>query len=328
MTGNLTINGSTSGTASANRGFAIPKSGLGAIHITGAEGGTTGSADTVPLITFPGSSNVTTEVQGGIYLSQNSSTGTSVAIATTDSYSAGPKLGLEVYDNGDVKVSRGKLFIGSVASTTGTEALMIVSGEVKSRTLGSNAFNSTAYLEDITPATPSVDSATVVGETIEIVFSQSTTAGVDYYQVWSAVGSSGSYGMIAHIPQEDVASTMTVIDATFNVSETMYYRVYAVKSGIYSSAGTISRAFNASALDVANMSVVNLNTAYYIQYEMPDSRFVDHVEIYMDAEATASNLTRTGATLVYSGNNTSYMYKIGSNDLDKYHQFWVEVVES
>ena len=134
--------------------------------------------------------------------------------------------------------------------------------------------------------------------------------------------------MIAHVPQEDVASSMTVIDATFNVSDTMYYRVYAVKSGIYSTAGTISRAFSASALDVANMSVVNLNTAYYIQYEMPDSRFVDHVEIYMDAEATASNLTRTGATLVYSGNNTSYMYKIGSNDLDKYHQFWVEVVES
>ena len=185
------------------------------------------------------------------------------------------------------------------------------------------------YLEDITPATPSVSSATVVGETIEITFSESSTSGVDYYQVWSAVGSStGSYGLIAHIPQEDVASTMTVIDATFSVSDTMYYRVYAVKSGVYSTAGTTSRAFSASALDVANMSVVNLNTAYYIQYEMPDSRFVDHVEIYMDAEATASNLTRTGATLVYSGNNSSYMYKIGANDLDKYHQFWVEVVES
>jgi len=242
---------------------------------------------------------------------------------------SGTRTSNNVTFSGTVTVA-GRMYVSTVdANATSTTALVLgASNEIEKRTLGSNAFNSTAYLEDITPATPSVDSATVVGETIEIVFSESTTAGVDYYQVWSAVGSSGSYGMIAHIPQEDVASSMTVIDATFSVSDTMYYRVYAVKSGIYSTAGTTSRAFSASALDVANMSVVNLNTAYYIQYEMPDSRFVDHVEIYMDAEATASNLTRTGATLVYSGNNTSYMYKIGANDLDKYHQFWVEVVES
>jgi hypothetical protein len=231
--------------------------------------------------------------------------------------------------SGTVTVA-GRMYVSTVdANATSTTALVLgTSNEIEKRTLGSNAFNSIAYLEDISPATPSVDSATVVGETIEIAFSQSSTPGVDYYQVWSAVGSGGSYGMIAHVPQEDVASSMTVIDATFDVSDTMYYKVYAVKSGIYSTAGTINRAFSSAALDVSNMSVVNLNTAYYIQYEMPDSRFVDHVEIYMDAEATASNLTRTGATLVYSGNNTSYMYKIGANDLNKYHQFWVEVVES
>jgi hypothetical protein len=231
--------------------------------------------------------------------------------------------------SGTVTVA-GRMYVSTVdANATSTTALVLgTSNEIEKRTLGSNAFNSIAYLEDISPATPSVDSATVVGETIEIAFSQSSTPGVDYYQVWSAVGSGGSYGMIAHVPQEDVASSMTVIDATFDVSDTMYYKVYAVKSGIYSTAGTINRAFSSAALDVSNMSVVNLNTAYYIQYEMPDSRFVDHVEIYMDAEASAANLTRTGATLVYSGNNTSYMYKIGANDLNKYHQFWVEVVES
>jgi hypothetical protein len=232
--------------------------------------------------------------------------------------------------SGTVTVA-GRMYVSTVdANATSTTALVLgSSNEIEKRTLGSNAFNSIAYLEDISPATPSVDSTAVVGETIEITFSQSSTPDVDYYQVWSAVGSStGSYGMIAHVPQEDVASSMTVIDATFSVSDTMYYRVYAVKSGIYSTAGTANRAFSAAALDVANMSVVNLNTAYYIQYEMPDSRFVDHVEIYMDAEAASGDLTRTGATLVYSGNNSSYMYKIGSNDLDKFHQFWVEVIES
>jgi hypothetical protein len=134
--------------------------------------------------------------------------------------------------------------------------------------------------------------------------------------------------MIAQIPDTDFAATMTVVDAAFEVSGDITYRVYAVKSGIYSTPGTVSATFTASSLEVTNMSVVSLNTAYYIQYDMPNSRFVDNVEIYMDAEAASGDLTRTGATLIYSGSNTSYMYQIGASDLDKFHQFWVEVIES
>ena len=177
------------------------------------------------------------------------------------------------------------------------------------------------------PEPPVVTATNIVGETIEVVFDQSPTSNVDYYQVWSSVDG-GSYGMIAQIPQSDIAATMTVIDASFSISGTISYRVYAVSNGIYSDPAEASQAFATPTLDVVNMSVVNLNTAYYIQYEMPDSRFIDHIEIYMDIETSSANLTRTGASLIYSGNNTSYMYQIGASDLDKFHQFWVEVVES
>jgi hypothetical protein len=177
------------------------------------------------------------------------------------------------------------------------------------------------------PNPPTITATNVVGETIEVVFNQSSTSDIDYYQVWSSA-SGGSYGMIAQIPQSDIAATMTVIDAEFSVSGTMSYRVYAVKNGIYSNPAEASQAFTAPTLDVVNMSVVNLNTAYYIQYDMPDSRFVDHIEIYMDSEASSGSLSRTGATLVYSGNNTSYMHQISGAALNNYHQFWVEVIES
>ena len=50
------------------------------------------------------------------------------------------------------------------------------------------------------------------------------------------------------------------------------------------------------------------------------------MEIYKDAETTSGALARSGAALVYSGRNPSYKYNIGSSDMDKYHQFWVEVV--
>jgi hypothetical protein len=177
------------------------------------------------------------------------------------------------------------------------------------------------------PAPPVVNATNIVGETIEVVFEPSPEPNIDYYQVWSSVAG-GSYGMIAQVPKSDFAATMTVIDDSFTVSGTISYRVYAVRHGIYSDPATASKAFATPTLDVINMSVVNLNTAYYIQYDLPDSKFVDHVEIYMDVEAVNTNLNRTGATLVYSGSNTNYMYQIGASDLDKYHQFWVEVIES
>jgi hypothetical protein len=48
----------------------------------------------------------------------------------------------------------------------------------------------------------------------------------------------------------------------------------------------------------------------------------------MDTETSSGSLSRTGASLVYSGNNTSYMYQISGAALNNYHQFWVEIIES
>jgi hypothetical protein len=79
-------------------------------------------------------------------------------------------------------------------------------------------------------------------------------------------------------------------------------------------------------LDVSSMSVIADTNSFYIQYELPDTRFLDHVEIYKDVESTSNALSRSGAALVYSGRNPSYKYNISNSDLNNYHQFWVEVV--
>jgi hypothetical protein len=177
----------------------------------------------------------------------------------------------------------------------------------------------------LTPTTPGGIVATIVGETIEIAFNQSTTSNIDYYQVWSS-DDGGDYGIIGQIAPSDFSSTMTVVDTTFVTGGTMSYRVYAVKSGVYSPAGTVSKAYTVSALSVTNMTVVNLNTAYYIQYEKPLSRFIDHVEIYMDSQTTSAALSRSNASIVYSGQNASYMRNVGTSN--NFHQFWVEIVTS
>ena len=117
---------------------------------------------------------------------------------------------------------------------------------------------------------------------------------------------------------------MTVVDTSFSTGGTMSYRIYAVKSGVYSSPGTTSKTYTVGALDVTDMTVINLNTAYYIQYEKPASRFIDHIEIYMDSQTTQGALNRSNASIIYSGQNTSFMKSVGVSN--NFHQFWVEVV--
>lgn len=224
------------------------------------------------------------------------------------------------YFNTEIRVDTG--IIGSY-----NEDLQLRRAGSTKITLGTSVTTFANYITVPQPTPPTFSAANIVGETIEIVFEQSGTSGVDAYQVWSSVNN-GSYGLIANIPTQDIAATMTAIDAVFSVSGDQAYRVYAIKNGIYSDPAEGSVAYTASGIDVVNMSVVNLNTAYYIQYDMPASRFVDHIEIYMDAEDSSGSLSRTGATLVYSGNNTNYMYQIAAADMNKFHQFWVEVIES
>tara|TARA_R110002167_G_scaffold343721_1_gene552886 strand:- start:621 stop:1916 length:1296 start_codon:yes stop_codon:yes gene_type:complete len=186
-------------------------------------------------------------------------------------------------------------------------------------------FSNLPFATNVAPTAPSSLVATIVGETIEIQFAASTTSNIGYYQVWSS-DDGGDYGIIGQISPTDFSSTMTVVDTTFVTGGTMSYRVYAVKNGVYSSAATVSKSYTVSALSVTAMTVVNLNTAYYIQYEKPASRFIDHIEIYMDSQATQAALNRSNASIVYSGQNASYMRNV--NTSNNFHQFWVEVVTS
>ena len=225
-----------------------------------------------------------------------------------------------------------KLKRGTTTPTTSN----IVSGEVAIDTSAQKLYiNDSGTIKEIgggttitTPSAPSITSTASVGETIEVVFNASSTSNIGRYEVYSSVNG-GDYGLIATITPNDFAATMTVVDASFSTTGVaIAYRVYAVKNGVYSSAATASRTYTTPSLDVSNLSVIPETNAFHIQYEFPDSRFVDHIEIYKDVETTLGALSRTGASLIYSGDATSYVYNIGTADLAKYHQFWVEVVTS
>ena len=186
--------------------------------------------------------------------------------------------------------------------------------------------HASAFQTVTAPNSPSITSTTVVNETIELVFGQSSTSGVTRYEVWGDSATGSDYSLIAIIPSQDAAASRSVIDSSFDTDGTVAYRVYAVKNGVYSTAATTTKSFTIPSLDVSNMSVVADITAFHVQYDLPDTRFMDHIEIYKDAETTLSALSRTGAALVYSGSSDNFTYTIPTADLDKFHQFWVEVV--
>ena len=204
-------------------------------------------------------------------------------------------------------------------TTTETSAVVVdSSGVLSKRVLGSNAFTSD------TVAAPTSLVTSVVNDTINVTFTASTTTDVSQYLVFSSVAG-GDYGLISVIPPEDFASTMSVIDNSFDVPGTQAYRVYAVKNGNYSSPLTGSRAFTAGTVEVLNMSVINLNKAFYVQWSPPSAkgRFVTAYNLYKHENGTAADLDEDSATLIYSGTNTNFMYTISGADNDSFHKFWV-----
>ena len=119
---------------------------------------------------------------------------------------------------------------------------------------------------------------------------------------------------------------MSFVDTTFTDTGTINYRIYAIRYGIYSTAATTSVSFSQPSLDVTNFSAIADLNNFYLQYEKPDSRFLDHIEIYVDTDAASANLARSSATLIYSGDNASYVHTISASDRNNFHQFWVECV--
>jgi hypothetical protein len=175
------------------------------------------------------------------------------------------------------------------------------------------------------PSAPTSVTSTIVGQTIDLTFNASSTSSIDAYLVYSSVDGS-DYGLIQVIPPADFSSTMSVIDTAFTHTGTQAYRVYAMKYGILSSAGTASVSYTVSSAEPSNVEVINMNNAYYVQWNPPstNARFVTSYNVFKHEASTAGALLRASASLVYSGLNTNYMYQINGNNNNNFHQFWVE----
>ena len=229
---------------------------------------------------------------------------------------SGPIPTLNVVGGSGITASADCIAVDStVVRTTGTQTIG-----------GTKTFTGSVTISNMAaPNAPASVTTTIVGETIDVTFAASTTSDIDNYLVYSSIAGS-DYGLISVITPEDFAASMSVIDNAFTETGTQAYRVYAMKNGVLSSATTGSVAYTVSSADPTTMSVIDLNNAFYIQWNPPssNSRFVTVYNVYKDENAVQANLLRSNATLVYSGTNTNFMNQINGTNNNNFHQFWVE----
>ncbi|MGD9697602.1 hypothetical protein [Acinetobacter sp.] len=176
------------------------------------------------------------------------------------------------------------------------------------------------------PAAPTNLVLSQISDSIQVQFDASATTSIDEYEVWASVGDQSSYGLVGVIPKDDMLTTMAILDDTFERVTTIYYRVYAIKSGNRSSALSGSITATGMVTDVSGLKVDNFLNFYFIQYSKPQDRRLDHIEIKMHKNAVQGSLSEASATLIYSGLADSYLYKIPEVDEGLYHQFWVYTI--
>ena len=247
--------------------------------------------------------------------------------------------------SGDVYINDGLTVNGVIAATGGTSTTwneahdnMIISASVsgtstKTLTLNQNDGGTiTASWSDLqgttvtAPSAPTNLNLSIVNNTVNVTFNASSTSNIDQYLVFGSANG-GDYSLISVIEPASMSATMSVIDDSFDDSGAQAYRVYAMKTGVMSNALSGSITYTVTTpVEPTNMSVVNLNTAFYIQWDPPSSnaRFVTAYNVYKHEHASQGSLSRSSATLIYSGMNKSYMYEISGNNNLNYHQFWVE----
>ena len=149
---------------------------------------------------------------------------------------------------------------------------------------------------------------------------------VDYYEAWSSVTATDDHVLIGKVLASDITgSTVSLLDDGYETSSTtIYYRVLAVNKGQRSNVLSGSLSVSNTAADPTNMNVVPLTGAYYVQYDIPNDPKLANVTVKKYAAATAALAdNESSATVIYTGDNNSYMFTVPSGDSTKYHKFWV-----
>ena len=146
----------------------------------------------------------------------------------------------------------------------------------------------TAAVADTAPNSPQNLILTEYPTYVEIKFTGSTTSNIDTYEVYSSFLGTSSFNLIGKVDKSSIEDEMIIQDTTFSNVGDYYYRVYAIKSGLYSDfrSGT------------TNVTITIDSTESFIG--LNDVDISSYIDGYIPFEH-GSGLTHS-SNLVYSGN--------------------------
>lgn len=207
--------------------------------------------------------------------------------------------------------------------------LFVVTGETDDSKFlkGDGTLDGNIYITREQPDAPASATATIVGETIELTFTEApsaTTPNVDRYEVFSSVDGD-DYSLLTVVEPDSFSSSMTIVDNTFDVSGTIAYKIYTLVNGMYSDEATTSVSFTSPSLNVSNLTAIGTTNTFQIQYTLPNSRFIDNIEIDVRSAENSGDVATATASQIYTGNGENYTYIIPSAKLNHYFAFDVTV---
>ena len=171
----------------------------------------------------------------------------------------------------------------------------------------------------VAPGTPGLSTKATNGDGIAITFTAAANA--EYYEIWSSVGNTTSYGLVGKVDPSSVASTMSYQDDTPITTGTIYYRIYAINKGRYGTPLEFNHAFSYTVADPAVVNVVSTLNAFFITWEPSNSRLCSGYTV--THHASSGTPAQGSGTTIYTGKNTVAVYSIPDGELDLNHQFWV-----
>ena len=180
------------------------------------------------------------------------------------------------------------------------------------------------YILDEEPNPPTNLILNQINNTVIIQFDSS--GNYDRYEVWSSVGNTNNYNLIGVFNTDIITGTMELTDDTFNKNGIIYYSVYSIKNGKYSTALTGSINVTGNVPDPSNMKVMETLHGYHIEWELPNDPRLQQVEVYVHSSPTFSGLSESLSTNFYTGLSTSTFFTPSETDSNNFHQFWVSSV--
>lgn len=179
-------------------------------------------------------------------------------------------------------------------------------------------------LEDVTVPAPTNLVLVESSNHVSITFTRSTTY-AETYEVYSSVGDTSNYGLIAVIRDSARTGTITLEDNTYEKNGTIYYKIVGKYKGNTSAELTGSVVADNAAADVTNLKIVQGVGVFHLTFDLPEDQRVSGVNIYVDYETTSGALSKP-ASPIYAGNADNFTYQVPDAYLDYYHMFWVDTV--